>query len=105
LRYLSDSGKRASEIWDEFHTRESTPETNFEVRNIWSTIAAVAAYYPDAQRIDGDGVTLRYQDWWCNIRPSSNEPLLRLNVEAQNRETLNARFFEVAERIRAHSKE
>jgi phosphomannomutase len=27
-------------------------------------------------------------NWWFNLRPSNTEPLLRLNVEASDRETL-----------------
>ena len=27
-------------------------------------------------------VTVQYEDWWCNVRPSNTEPLLRLNLEA-----------------------
>ena len=29
-----------------------------------------------------DGLTVEFQDWWFNVRPSNTEPLLRLNVEA-----------------------
>jgi phosphomannomutase len=29
-----------------------------------------------------------YGDWWFNLRPSNTEPLLRLNVEASDRETM-----------------
>ena len=30
-----------------------------------------------------DGLTVNYDDWWYNLRPSNTEPLLRLNVEAR----------------------
>ena len=32
-----------------------------------------------------DGLTVEFEDWWCNVRPSNTEPLLRLNVEAKTR--------------------
>ncbi len=35
-----------------------------------------------------DGLTMDYGDWWFNLRPSNTEPLLRLNVEARDRETM-----------------
>ena len=35
-----------------------------------------------------DGLTVDLGDWWFNLRPSNTEPLLRLNVEASDRETL-----------------
>ncbi|MBD3233278.1 MAG: phosphomannomutase/phosphoglucomutase, partial [candidate division Zixibacteria bacterium] len=35
-----------------------------------------------------DGVTVQYDDWWFNVRPSNTEPLLRLNVEASSPQQL-----------------
>ncbi len=37
-----------------------------------------------------DGLTLDGGDWWFNLRPSGTEPLLRLNVEARDAETMQA---------------
>ncbi|HUY17142.1 MAG TPA: phosphomannomutase/phosphoglucomutase, partial [Acidimicrobiales bacterium] len=31
-----------------------------------------------------DGLTAFYDDWWFNLRPSNTEPLLRLNLEAND---------------------
>ena len=38
-----------------------------------------------------DGLTVEFDDWWCNVRPSNTEPLLRLNVEARTPELLEER--------------
>jgi phosphomannomutase len=35
------------------------------------------------ERSHMDGLLVRYDDWWFNMRPSNTEPLLRLNVEAK----------------------
>jgi phosphomannomutase len=35
-----------------------------------------------------DGLTITAPDWWFNLRPSNTEPLLRLNVEADDDATL-----------------
>lgn len=35
-----------------------------------------------------DGLTVTAADWWFNLRPSNTEPLLRLNVEARDEETM-----------------
>ena len=35
-----------------------------------------------------DGVTIRMDGWWFNARKSNTEPLLRLNVEADEAEGL-----------------
>jgi phosphomannomutase len=41
-----------------------------------------------------------YGDWWFNLRPSNTEPLLRLNVEASDRETMERERDELLELIR-----
>ena len=37
-----------------------------------------------------DGLTISSGRWWLNVRPSNTEPLLRLNVEADNDEIMCA---------------
>ena len=49
-------------------------------------IEAVAAHYADAAQDRLDGLTVDLGDWWFNLRPSNTEPLLRLNLEAADRD-------------------
>jgi phosphomannomutase len=35
-----------------------------------------------------DGLTITGDDWWFNLRPSNTEPLLRLNLEASDEDTM-----------------
>ena len=42
-----------------------------------------------------DGLTVDRGDWWYNLRPSNTEPLLRLNVEAKDDESLRQHVGEV----------
>ena len=51
---------------------------------------AIEAAFPDAETDWLDGVTVQYPEWWCNVRPSNTEPLLRLNLEANDPETFAA---------------
>jgi phosphomannomutase len=37
---------------------------------------------------DLDGMTVSTAGWWFNLRASNTEPLLRLNVEAGDRATM-----------------
>jgi phosphomannomutase len=34
--------------------------------------------------------------WWCNIRKSNTEPLLRLNLEAKDQKTLDKMLGQIA---------
>ncbi len=49
-----------------------------------------------------DGLTVEFDDWWCNVRPSNTEPLLRLNVEARTPALLEEKTAEVLALIRGH---
>jgi len=48
-----------------------------------------------------DGLSVDFDDWHFNVRPSNTEPLLRLNLEAFSKEVMEARRDEVLELIRA----
>ena len=40
------------------------------------------ATYADATITELDGISVDYEDWHFNVRPSNTEPLLRLNLES-----------------------
>ncbi|MCZ6444820.1 MAG: phosphomannomutase/phosphoglucomutase [Phycisphaerales bacterium] len=72
-------------------------EINFEADDKDAALEELQLAYPSA-RIDLlDGVTLDSGKWWCNVRPSNTEPLLRLNLEGPDRETVDARVEEVSQ--------
>jgi phosphomannomutase len=48
-----------------------------------------------------DGLSVEFDDWHFNVRPSNTEPLLRLNLEALSREQMVSKRDEVLELIRA----
>ena len=47
-----------------------------------------------------DGISFEFEDWHFNVRPSNTEPLLRLNLEALDGPTMEARRDEVLDLIR-----
>ncbi len=65
-----------------------------------ATIELVADALKDGQQDRLDGLTVEFEDWWCNVRPSNTEPLLRLNVEARTDELLREKTAMVLEIIR-----
>jgi len=48
-----------------------------------------------------DGVSVTYEDWHFNARPSNTEPLLRLNLEAKTKELMEEKRDQVIGIIRA----
>jgi phosphomannomutase len=48
-----------------------------------------------------DGVSVTFDDWHFNVRPSNTEPLLRLNLEAKSEALMAAKRDEVLQIIRS----
>ena len=42
----------------------------------------LAERFPDGEVDWLDGVSVEFEDWHFNVRPSNTEPLLRLNLES-----------------------
>jgi phosphomannomutase len=76
-------------------------EINSEVADQQAVLDELERKYADADRDYLDGLTIGYPDWWCNVRASNTQPLLRLNVEAANAEMLKEKTGELLRVIRA----
>lgn len=94
---LADGGKVSAAIKP--HDRYArSGEINFEVESVEDALAEVDEAFGDHEVSRLDGVSHDLGDWWSNVRPSNTEPLLRLNVEARDADTLAsalARFVEI----------
>jgi phosphomannomutase len=60
----------------------ATGEINFHVEDKAAAMERIASAFKDGKQDRLDGITIDYPEWWCNVRPSNTEPLLRLNLEA-----------------------
>jgi phosphomannomutase len=79
-------------------------EINSEVEDQDATMKKVEKHYAerDDPNVDHlDGLTVNFGGWWFNLRPSNTEPLLRLNVEARDRETMERERDELLGLIRS----
>ena len=53
-------------------------------------MASLRETFPDGRSDELDGMTIECGElgdtewWWCNVRASNTEPLLRLNLEANS---------------------
>ena len=96
---MSKAGSSLSELLAPFRRYHDSGEINSEVADKAGTIERVAAEYADGRQDDLDGLTVEYDDWWFNVRPSNTEPLLRLNVEARTPELLAEKTEELLRSI------
>jgi len=83
LELLSKKGAKLSELLAALRARYFiSGEINSEVADQQAKIAEIEARYGDAQIDHLDGVSVDYDDWHFNVRPSNTEPLLRLCLES-----------------------
>ena len=89
---LSSQEKPFSELIAPLKRYASTGEINFEVQDKAAKMKEVEETFKDGKIDHTDGVTIQFDDWWCNVRPSNTEPLLRLNLEAKNADMLKEKL-------------
>jgi phosphomannomutase len=84
LQVLSEDGRPLSELRKDHEPYTQSGEINFEVDDKEAAMDRVAAAFPEATLDRLDGLTVDLGRRWLNVRPSNTEPVLRLNVEAED---------------------
>jgi phosphomannomutase len=105
LGELSASGRTLSELLEPYRRYAASGEINTRVDDPRATIERVAERFRDGRQDRLDGLTVEFDDWWFNVRPSNTEPLLRLNVEAKSEELLKSETQDVLGVIRGETQE
>ncbi|MFH1439713.1 MAG: phosphomannomutase/phosphoglucomutase [Candidatus Woesearchaeota archaeon] len=98
LNIISEQNKPFSEIIKPLKKYFQSGEINFEVDDKMAKMKELEIIYKQKKAKDIhwlDGVTVRFNKWWFNVRSSNTEPLLRLNLEADTKELLGEKFEEV----------
>ncbi|MHC4677369.1 MAG: phosphomannomutase/phosphoglucomutase [Planctomycetota bacterium] len=95
LNIVSEASLPVGELVKPLRKYAQSGEMNFEVEDKQAKMQELAERYSDGQIDYLDGVTIAYEDWWLNCRPSNTEPLLRLNVEAATRPALEQKLSEL----------
>jgi phosphomannomutase len=103
LAELSKSGGPLSELLAPFRRYVASGEINSRVTDQKARMEIIATSLAEGKQDRLDGLTVEFQDWWCNVRPSNTEPLLRLNVEARTPEMLAEKTAMVLELIRGQA--
>lgn len=70
-------------------------EINFENNDKLGALAQLKSTFPHAKTYELDGLSIDAGEWWANIRMSNTEPLLRLNLEAKDRATVDRMVAEL----------
>jgi phosphomannomutase len=103
LELLSHRGRTLSELLAPLRERYFiSGEINSEVEDQQAKMDEIERRYGDGRITKLDGVSIDYEDWHFNVRPSNTEPLLRLNLESVvSQEDMERRRDEVLDLIRS----
>jgi len=90
LAALAESDRPLSVLLDDYVRYAPSGEINSTVADPQAVLDEIEKAYADlGHAIDHlDGLTVTHDDWWFNVRPSNTEPLLRLNAEGKDPETM-----------------
>ena len=100
---LSKEGRTIGDLMSEFRAKYFiSGEINSEVADQQAKMEEIATHYADARQSRLDGISIDYDDWHFNVRPSNTEPLLRLCLESlRSHEDMERRRDEVLALIRS----
>jgi phosphomannomutase len=103
LELLSVERAKMSELLEPLRSRYFiSGEINSEVEDQRAKMEELVERYSDGNIGRLDGISIDYDDWHFNVRPSNTEPLLRLNLESLvSREHMEEKRDEVLGLIRA----
>ena len=103
LEVVSKAGRPLSELLRPFReTYFITGELNTPVADVALKLQELKEHFGAGGRVTHlDGLSVDFDDWHFNVRPSNTEPLLRLNLEARTREQMEAKRDEVLALIRS----
>lgn len=100
LRLMQERERPLSELIRPFERYVASGEINAEVADKEAKLRQIEALYADGRISHVDGLTVEYDDWWFNLRPSNTEPLLRLNLEAKTPQQMERHRDRLLEQIR-----
>ena len=94
------SGKKLSELRQQYTPYPALPETNFTVTDKDAVFIALKNTFRDQQQDELDGLSVDLgNDTWFNVRASNTEPVIRLNAEAKTQDELDRLVTQVTKII------
>lgn len=89
MEIMKAEKKSLSQLIAEVRTLFQSGEINSTITRLPSEIYSdLEKQFPKAVKSSQDGLTLETKTWWCNVRPSANDPVMRLNLESNTKEEM-----------------
>ncbi len=92
---ISRCAQNLSVLRKPFERYAASGEINTQVDDPNAVIEHVSEAFARRDQDRLDGLSVDCSSWWFNLRPSNTEPLLRLNLEASDRDECDSRVAEI----------
>jgi len=99
LNIMSERKMKISELVKPFEKYYTSDEINFKVKNKDEVVKKFKKW--EGKKDYLDGVTIRGDDYWFNIRKSNTEDLIRLRIEGRSIERVNEILEKIKKEINA----
>jgi phosphomannomutase len=100
MNIASSSDEPLSRLIKPFLSYPTSGEINLKVADRDKALSALESKYRSGQIDHLDGLSVDYDNWWFNARPSNTEPLLRLNIGATSTTLLEEKRKELLGQIK-----
>ncbi len=102
MELMKREGKKLSELVSEVRKYHQSGEINSEIERTADEIFAnLRDVFNECTFDTTDGLTIEGKNWWCNVRPSANDPVMRMNLEADTKELMEQMRDQVLSVIRS----
>ncbi|WP_456373052.1 phosphomannomutase/phosphoglucomutase [Methanocaldococcus sp.] len=105
LKAMEEENKKLSELNKVYNKYSHSGEINFKVRDQKYIMEKIKEHFKNCKIEELDGISVYCKDFWFNLRPSNTEPLLRLNLEADNEDIMKEKVEEIKNLIEKYNKE
>lgn len=98
-RLLAETNQDLSELVAPLREYSHSGEINFRVSDVACVLRMLENDFADGRISHLDGLSIDYDEWWFNVRPSNTEPLLRLNLEASTPDLMQEKLNLITQMI------
>ena len=101
LNLMAETKQPISELAENLHRYFHSGEINSEVKDKEKVLIKLKEKYSDGDTNELDGIKISFwnkpegERWWFNVRASNTEPVLRLNLEADNEKLMQTKRDEI----------
>jgi phosphomannomutase len=95
LNVLTESGSRLDELIAPLNRYARSGPRTYTADAPDKVVSRLAEQFGNASIDYLDGITVQYDDWWFNLRPSDDPHVFCLNLEAHDEAALKVRLAEV----------